>query len=490
MTLKVFNTLTRRKEEFIPLEPPLVRMYNCGPTVYDTFHIGNTRNFMVADVIRRYLTYKGYQVKFVQNITDIDDKIINRANKEGVSTEEIARRYTEYYFKYVDLLGIQRADVNPRATEHIPQMIKFIQALVDKGCAYVVDNDVFFRISSYPHYGELSGKKIDELMEGARVEVDARKENPLDFALWKAAKPGEPSWDSPWGKGRPGWHIECSVMSMTHLAETIDIHSGGVDLVFPHHENERAQSESLTGKQFVRYWLHNGFLNIDSQKMSKSLGNILTIDSILEKYEPAVVRYFLLSAHYRHPLDYTEKTMQEAKSAWRRLQDCFYTSEELLKLLRNSGNNGEDRNVPANAVLEEDIRKLRSAFESAMDDDFNTAEALAVLFNIVSELNVLRERINQNVKNSIEVSQTDISHLAVLKNLLGELMGVLGFQLPEKVSPSLELSAQLIQILIELRHEARKQKMFQFADLIRSRLAELNIILEDHPQGTIWKFKK
>lgn len=490
MTLKVFNTLTRRKEEFIPLEPPLVRMYNCGPTVYDTFHIGNTRNFMVADVIRRYLTYKGYQVKFVQNITDIDDKIINRANKEGVSTEEIARRYTEYYFKYVDLLGIQRADVNPRATEHIPQMIKFIQTLVDKGCAYVVDNDVFFRISSYPHYGELSGKKIDELMEGARVEVDARKENPLDFALWKAAKPGEPSWDSPWGKGRPGWHIECSVMSMTHLAETIDIHSGGVDLVFPHHENERAQSESLTGKQFVRYWLHNGFLNIDSQKMSKSLGNILTIDSILEKYEPAVVRYFLLSAHYRHPLDYTEKTMQEAKSAWRRLQDCFYTSEELLKLLRNSGNNGEDRNVPANAVLEEDIRKLRSAFESAMDDDFNTAEALAVLFNIVSELNVLRERINQNVKNSIEVSQTDISHLAALKNLLGELMGVLGFQLPEKVSPSLELSAQLIQILIELRHEARKQKMFQFADLIRSRLAELNIILEDHPQGTIWKFKK
>lgn len=490
MTLKVFNTLTRRKEEFIPLDPPLVRMYNCGPTVYDTFHIGNTRNFMIADVIRRYLTYKGYKVKFVQNITDIDDKIINRANKEGVSTEEIARRYTEYYFKYIDLLGIQRADGNPRATEHIPQMIKFIQTLVDKGCAYVVDNDVFFRIGSYPHYGELSGKKIDELLEGARVEVDARKENPLDFALWKAAKPGEPSWDSPWGKGRPGWHIECSVMSMTHLAETIDIHSGGVDLVFPHHENERAQSESLTGKQFVRYWLHNGFLNIDSQKMSKSLGNILTIDSILEKYEPAVVRYFLLSAHYRHPLDYTEKTMQEAKSAWRRLQDCIYTSEELLKLLASSRNKGENTNIPANAVLEEDIKKLRSAFESAMDDDFNTAEALAVLFNIVSELNALRERINQNVKNSTEVSQTDISSLSALKDLLGELMGVLGFPLPEKVSPSLELSAQLIQILIELRHEARKQKLFQFADLIRSRLAELNIILEDHPQGTIWKFKK
>lgn len=490
MALVVFNTFTRRKEEFVPLEPPNVRMYNCGPTVYDTFHIGNARNFIVVDVIRRYLMYKGYKVKFVQNITDVDDKIIARAQKEGVSTEEIARRYTEYYFKYINLLGIMPADENPRATEYIPQMIEFVQKLLQKGAAYVVDGDVFFRIKSYPHYGELSGKKIEELKKGARVEVDPRKEDPLDFALWKSAKPGEPYWESPWGNGRPGWHIECSVMSMAHLGETLDIHSGGIDLVFPHHENERAQSESLTNKQFVRYWIHNGFLNIESQKMSKSLGNILTIDSVLEEYEPEVVRYFLISAHYRHPLDYSKKNLQEAKSAWQRLVDSIITTDEVIRLLMRNGAVAESDIVQMNQTLQEKTRGFRSKFEEAMDDDFNTAEALAALFSIIGEINTLRERINQQLKSGGSPEPGNISYLSALNKLLKELTSVLGFRLPEKRMLSTELTDNLIRVLIDVRHRARQEKLFEFADMIRSRLNELGIVLEDHPQGTIWKFKK
>ncbi|MCD6384565.1 cysteine--tRNA ligase [Candidatus Sumerlaeota bacterium] len=486
----LFNTFTRKKEEFIPLEPPYVRMYNCGPTVYDTFHIGNARNFVVVDVIRRYLMYKGYKVKFVQNITDIDDKIIARAQQEGASTEEIARRYTEYYFKYINLLGIMPADENPRATEFIPQMIEFVQKLVQKNSAYVVDGDVFFRIKSYPHYGELSGKKLDDLKKGARVDVDPRKEDPLDFALWKSAKPGEPYWESPWGKGRPGWHIECSVMSMAHLGETLDIHSGGIDLIFPHHENERAQSESLTNKQFVRYWLHNGFLNIESQKMSKSLGNILTIDSILEQYDPEVVRYFLISAHYRHPLDYSQTNLREAKSAWQRLVDSTITTDEIIRLLLKDGSIRESDIAQMNETIEQRLSTFRSQFEQAMDDDFNTAEAIAALFNIVGEINTLRENINQQLKNGHSPEPGKVSYLSALNKLLKELIGVLGFRLPEKPTLSSELTDNLIRILVDIRQKARQQKLFEFADMIRSRLNELGIVLEDHPQGTIWKFKQ
>lgn len=490
MGLKVYNTFTRQKEEFIPLQPPRVFMYNCGPTVYDTFHIGNTRNFIVADIIRRYLKYKKYDVKFVQNITDIDDKIIKRANKEGVPAAEIALRYTDYYFKYLCLLGVLPPDENPRATEHIPQMICFVKNLVDEKHAYVIDGDVFFRITSYPHYGELSGKNIQDLIEGARVEVDKRKENPLDFALWKSAKPGEPSWDSPWGKGRPGWHIECSVMSITHLAETIDIHSGGVDLVFPHHENERAQSEALSGKQFVRYWIHNGFLNINSEKMSKSLGNILTVDQILERFDPQVVRYFLLSAHYRHPLDYTETNMNDARNAWQRIVDTVISTDSVIQLLiQNNIVTPRDMEL-IDASFQNHLDEYRNQFESAMDDDFNTAGALAVYFNIISEMNQLRERLNLTLKNNEPVVPEDAALLNRFNHLLKELVGILGFSLPERGAGMNAMQDALIHLLIDIRQTARKQKNFEIADLIRSGLADMGIILEDQPKGTIWKYNR
>ncbi|MFH0793596.1 MAG: cysteine--tRNA ligase, partial [bacterium] len=307
--LQLYNTFTRKKEEFRPANPPQVLMYNCGPTVYDSFHIGNARNFVVVDVLRRYLQYKGYKVKFVQNLTDIDDKIIRRAQESNCSAEEIATKYTNFYFEKAAALGIRNADVHPKATDHVKPIIAMIRRLIEKEKAYERGGNVYFRVRSFDSYGRLSGRNLDDLKEGARVEVDERKDDPLDFALWKAAKPGEPSWESPWGKGRPGWHIECSVMSMTHLGETIDLHCGGQDLIFPHHENERAQSEAVTGKTFVRHWFHNGFLNVNAEKMSKSLGNFFTIEEVLQHYDALTVRFFLLGAHYRHPLDFSDSNL-------------------------------------------------------------------------------------------------------------------------------------------------------------------------------------
>ncbi len=486
----MYNTFSRQKEEFKPLNPPAVTMYNCGPTVYDTFHIGNTRNFIVADVIRRYLIYKGYKVKFVQNITDIDDKIIKRANEEGVTSDEIARKYTEYFFKYTNELGIKPPDVSPRATEHIPQMIEFIKKLLDSGHAYQINGDIFFRIKSYEKYGQLSGKRIEDLLKGARVEVDERKENPLDFALWKSAKPGEPSWETPWGKGRPGWHIECSVMSMHHLGTTLDIHSGGIDLVFPHHENERAQSEALTGSQFVRYWIHNGFLNIDSRKMSKSLGNFLTIDQVLSRYNPGVVRFFLLSAHYRHPLDYTETNMNEARSAWQRIVDTIVTTDALLKILMQDFEISRSNSTQRSDEIIARIHSFKSEFETAMDDDFNTAEAQATLFKVVGEIHEIREILNVRIKNRETPDRGDIDALEAYRELLLELIETLGFKAPAETGVSSDLQQELIQILIDIRQLARTEKQFKIADTIRSRLAEQGIILEDYPQGTIWKMNR
>ncbi len=485
MTLKIYNTLTRRKEEFVPLNPPTVRMYNCGPTVYDYFHIGNARNFVIIDVIRRYLRFNGYQVQFVQNITDIDDKIINKARAEGCTTEEIAQKYTRIYFEQADRLAIQRADSHPKATDHIPQMLTLISTLLDRDHAYVVDGDVFFRINSYTSYGALSGKNPDDLLEGARVEVDPRKENPLDFALWKASKEDEPSWESPWGAGRPGWHIECSVMAMEHLSKTIDIHSGGADLIFPHHENERAQSESATGEPFVRYWLHNGFLNINKEKMSKSLGNFFTIDQVLERYDPATVRLFLLSAHYRHPLDFSEENLQEAESACQRIIDCLVTIDKLINLWKANAQSEVTRTEPPSDLTARGQRFLE-AFLEVMDDDFNTARAQSVIFDLVADINLQRKELPDVLPASLlDERYVTLAHCV---KVLEELLSILGLQIsgPPSVTHD-DMTERLIALLIEIRSMARERKHWDIADTIRQRLQDMGIYLEDHPQGTIWK---
>ncbi|MBN1901728.1 cysteine--tRNA ligase [Candidatus Sumerlaeota bacterium] len=484
--MKIYNTITRSKEEFKPLNPPNALMYNCGPTVYDYFHIGNARNFVVADTIRRYLEYRGFKVRFVQNITDIDDKIINRAKKEGVAAQEIATRFTRIFFEKCRLLGVRRADLHPKATETIPQMQELIKTLIKKKHAYVIDGDVYFSVRSFPSYGKLSGKNLEELQEGARVEVDARKKDPLDFALWKSAKPGEPSWESPWGPGRPGWHIECSAMVMAFLGESIDIHSGGVDLVFPHHENERAQSEAATGKPFVKYWVHNGYLNINSEKMSKSLGNFFTIDQVLERFDPLTLKFFLLSAHYRHPIDFNDENLKSAENAAKRVLDALETVEKLFTLEHVSISEKE----AAEKVKDQWIM-FRRYFDDAMDDDFNTAKALSILHDIVSAIHELRTGINE----AKEDQDQKISHLAgvkLLRNLLLEMLEILGLD-PAlgKKSGVLEGEAvePLIKILIDIREKARKEKAFSIADEVRNRLLEIGVVLEDHPQGTIWKNK-
>ncbi len=467
MTIRIYNTATRTKEIFEPQNPDLVTMYNCGPTVYDFFHVGNARNFVVVDAIRRHLQHRGYNVKFVQNFTDIDDKIINRANENGEPWNELAERFTEAYFRNADALGVQRADVHPKATEHIPQQIALVESLIEKGMAYEKNGDVYFRVRRFDSYGALSGKNIDDLLEGARVDVGESKEDPLDFALWKSAKPGEPSWDSPWGKGRPGWHLECSAMSMEHLGETIDIHSGGVDLVFPHHENERAQSCGCTGKPFVRYWVHNGFLTIDKQKMSKSLGNFFTIDQVLERYDAASVRFYLLSAHYRHPLDYSDVALEEAKSATHRIKEAIVTAEKVL---------GINPGAPADTEL---TNKLRAAFDESMDDDFNTQRAIGSLFEAVNHLNELRQKAT---KGEVVIAEAE-----ALVNLLHELLDRLGLKgIMFQAADDSALTDGLVDLLINARKKAKEAKQYQLADFIRDELGNLGIRLQDHPAGTIW----
>jgi cysteinyl-tRNA synthetase len=478
MALSIYNTATRQKELFEPGDPSAVTMYNCGPTVYDYFHIGNARNFVVVDTIRRYLEHLGYRVRFVQNFTDIDDKIINRARETGEAWDRLAERFTHEYYRNADSLGIQRATVHPCATEHIPQMVSLVAKLVEKGLAYAVDGDVYFRVRGFESYGALSGKNVDDLQEGARVEVGDRKEDPLDFALWKAAKPGEPSWDSPWGAGRPGWHLECSAMSMQHLAETIDIHSGGSDLVFPHHENERAQSVGATGKPFVRYWLHNGFLTINREKMSKSLGNFFTINEVLSRYPPGAVRFYLLSAHYRHPLDYSDSALEEAKSAVARIREAVVTAGKLFDL-------SDSGVAPVSARLSEEVGSLEGRFIEAMDDDFNTQRAIGVIFEAVASLNEKRQAMARS-RGDLEVATGVVG----LVNLLHRLLGILGideliFQQSE-ASTDMVLSEELVNLLIRTRQLARECKQFKVSDFIRDELATLGIRLQDHPSGTIW----
>lgn len=478
MSLKIYNTATRRKEDFAPQHPPLVTMYNCGPTVYDYFHVGNARNFVVVDVIRRFLEYAGYRVKFVQNFTDIDDKIIRRAAETGEPWNELAERFIEAYFENADALGIRRADVHPRATEHIPHMLALVEKLVAHGLAYVRRGDVYFRVRAFRDYGSLSGRNLDDLKEGARVEVDEDKEDPLDFALWKAAKPGEPSWPSPWGPGRPGWHIECSAMSMEHLGETLDIHSGGADLIFPHHENECAQSCGVSGKPLARYWLHNGFLTINESKMSKSLGNFFTINEVLAKFPAAAVRYFLLSAHYRHPLDYSDAALEEAQAAIGRIREAVLTAEKILRLV--------DAGVaPPTAHGVESVAQFEAAFLEAMNDDFNTQRAAGVIFEAVSALNEKRIALAQNGKDTGLAAE-----VLGLVNLIRRLLSILGleeliFEAGEASEDAL-LCENLLDLLVRTRGRARDLKQFALADFIRDELAQMGIRLQDHPSGTIW----
>ncbi len=451
--MKVYNTLSGKKEEFLPPGSE-VRMYVCGVTPYDICHIGHAMSYIVFDVIRRYLEFRGYRVKYVQNFTDVDDKIIARANQLGTSPKELAEKFIAEYFSDMDALNIKRADVYPRATEEIPDIIEVVKELIAKGHAYESDGDVYFRVRSFPEYGKLSHRSLKEMLAGARVEVGEGKQDPLDFALWKKSKPGEPWWESPWGRGRPGWHIECSVMSLKYLGETLDIHGGGQDLIFPHHENEIAQSECFTGKApFVRFWLHNGLMQLGEEKMSKSTGKLVTVKEVLQKYSPDALRMFVLSSHYRSPLIYAEENLKSAEKAAERLRRALEP--------------GEGKS-PAEIAVED----YRQRFIEAMDDDFNSARALAALFDLAREINRERER------------EADIS---AAQRELRELTSVLGLTLAERPMEDLAPALPFIELLISVRNELRAAKNFQLSDKIRQKLSELGIKLEDTPKGTIWR---
>ena len=464
--MKIYNTMTRKKEEFVPLNQGEVKMYSCGPTVYDYFHIGNARPFIVFDCLRRYFEYKGYNVKFVQNFTDIDDKMINRANKEGITVKDLADRFIAEYFKDAKSLGIREASVHPKATENIDAIIDIIKKLEEKGYAYAVNGNVYFSTKKFREYGKLSGQPMDELEAGARIDISDEKQDVMDFALWKSQKPGEPAWESPWGLGRPGWHIECSAMVNKYLGETIDIHSGGQDLVFPHHENEIAQSEAANDKPFANYWMHNGYINIDNKKMSKSLGNFFTVRDISAKYDYEVIRYFMLSAHYRNPINFSDALMEQAKSAVARVYTCIDNLEFLLA-------NSEERALnETEAELSKKLDELKERFIAAMDDDLNTADAISVIFDITYAANTSLSNESKNAAGIIEKTL----------GLIRELGGVLGIFTKEKKS---SLDAE-VEELIAKREEARKIKDFKTADEIRDKLKSMNIVLKDTPMGVKW----
>ena len=491
--LKLYNTLTGKKEPFEPIVPKTATMYVCGVTVYDYCHIGHARSALVFDVIRRYLEFSGYRVEFVKNFTDVDDKIIKRANERGVSCEAITSEFIEAYYKDMGKLGVKRATIEPKATEHIADIIAITQRLMTKGLAYSVDGDVYFDVATYPNYGLLSKRKLDELQAGARVDVDERKHSPMDFALWKSSKPGEPSWPSPWGPGRPGWHIECSAMSIRHLGETFDIHGGGMDLIFPHHENEIAQSCGATGKEFARYWVHNGFVQINKEKMSKSLGNFFTIREIFDKSEWSeavtgeILRYFLLSTHYHGPLDFSDQALREAKSTLNGFYDLFG------RLAEPGSDGGADKELGTS------IDRCKAAFAASMDDDVNTPMAIA-------SLQTLRSDVNKRLDQGLSTSARQVARSAF--RTLGTVLGLFDLQewefkhrvitagqAGEKLSGSTAMclnSSQLTDADIEKklidRREAKKQRDFKLADAIREELKAAGITIEDKPDGTSrWK---
>lgn len=465
--LRIYNTLTRKKEEFQTLEPGLVKMYVCGVTVYNDAHVGHAMSALVFDIIRRYLEYKGYTVKHVMNFTDVDDKIINRANQLGEDPFHLAERYINDYRQNLSDLNILPATVNPRATQTMPEIIKMISELGEKDFAYAPGNgDVYFRVSKDPDYGKLSGRKLDDNQAGSRIEVEELKQHPMDFAVWKAAKPGEPAWESPWGKGRPGWHIECSAMNLAILGEQIDIHGGGNDLIFPHHENEIAQSEAYTGKQFARYWMHNGMLQLGGEKMSKSLGNIVSIKEFLSKRDADVMRMLVLNGSYRAPLMFNDETLDAAEKGLERIKSA----------LRPATAKAATASPEALSTLEKQTAATREAFVAAMDDDFNTAGALGSLFDLVRAINTARD------------AGAAPEQLKPAQDALRELTGIFGLRLSEKTGS--EGADKFINLLLEVRAEARKQKQWPLSDLIRDRLKELGVTVEDGKEGAAWRWSK
>ena len=476
MGLQIYNSMSRQLEDFVPLNADRVTIYNCGPTVYDYIHMGNARTALVTDIIRRYLTHKGYNVKLAQNLTDIDDKIIARAAELGISEKQLAQQRGDAFLEDSQRLGIQPADVHPKATEHIPEMLTLIKTLIDKGAAYVIDGSVYYRVNAFPEYGKLSHRKPEDLLAGARVEIDERKEDPRDFDLWKAAKPGEPTWDSPWGKGRPGWHIECSAMAMKHLGETLDMHIAGEDLLFPHNENEIAQSELATGKLFARYWVHVAFLKIDGRRMGKSERNFILLRDALDNYPTEVIRHFLISAQYRHPLDYNQESLARSEGALRRLNNCL----EALEVYETAG--AANVEGEAETALRDATLQMKTDFEAAMDADFNTARALGAIFTLIGAVN-----------RFIQKTETDAAAavLAHAREALIETCGVLGIynaQADDVQDDSGELLNHLVTLLLDIRQDARQRKDWETSDKIRDRMKELNIEIQDTRQGATWKF--
>ncbi|MED4754439.1 cysteine--tRNA ligase [Brevibacillus choshinensis] len=468
MSIQLTNTLTRRKEPFVTLEPGKVKMYVCGPTVYNYIHIGNSRPAIVFDTLRRYLKYRGYQVTFVQNITDVDDKLIRVANEEGTTVKEVADRFTDAFNEDLRSLNVLPPDIQPRVMQTIPEIIEFVEGLIEKGFAYESEGDVYFRTGRFEEYGKLSHQPLDDLQAGARVEINEKKEHPLDFALWKSAKPGEVAWSSPWGEGRPGWHIECSAMALKFLGEEIDIHAGGTDLVFPHHENEIAQSECFTGKVFARYWLHNGMLNINNEKMSKSLGNFLLARDLVKQFGGQLIRFFMLLGHYRNPINFSDDLLDQASNGLERIKTAYNNLTYRLGMSRAEEPNGQ---------AEEQARiigELRERFITEMDDDLNTANAITVLFDVVKEANLYMRHDNVGTRE-----------IQAYKDLLVELTGVLGLVLKQEE----ELLDSEIDALIGERTEARKARNFARSDEIRDLLAAKGIVLEDTPQGVRWRRK-
>ncbi len=467
MGIKFYNTLSKKVEEFIPLETGKVKIYMCGPTVYDYFHIGNARSFVMIDIIRRYFIYKGFEVKFVMNLTDIDDKIINKAISEGITAQEVAAKYSKAFFEDIKKLKIKPADVYPKATENIPYIIELIQKLINKGFAYQVNGDVYYDVTKFNEYGKLSGKNLEELISGARVDVNEQKKNPADFALWKEAKSDEPFWESPWGKGRPGWHIECSVMSMKNLGETFDIHAGGNDLIFPHHENEIAQSEAVTGKPFARYWIHFGFLNIDNQKMSKSLGNFFTARLILENHSAEALRLLYAQTIYSAPLNFS--------------LDLLSNTENAVKRIENAIHNVQTAQIIENQEIF-DVTRFYEEFEEVMDDNFNSPEAVAVIFDFIKEVNSFVAKHNALSNSNKE------KILKVFQDLAQDVLGIIDLNKAQKFDN--RLIDDLLKLIIDIRNQLRTERRFELSDKIRDELKKLGIELEDKKGITTYKFNK
>ena len=485
MALRVYNTLSGEKEPFVPLVPGKAGMYVCGVTVYDNCHIGHARAYISFDVIYRYLRYSGYDVTYVRNYTDIDDKIIKRANQEGSDYRTVADRYIQAFDEDMQRLGMEKPTIEPKATDHIGGIIAIIERLIERGHAYASEGDVYFAVGTFPEYLKLSGRNLEEMQAGARVEVGEKKRNPMDFALWKGSKPGEPWWESPWGRGRPGWHIECSAMSMEFLGKTFDIHGGGKDLVFPHHENEIAQSEAANGCMFVRYWLHNGFVNINAEKMSKSLGNFFTIREVLERFDPETLRFFILSAHYRSPIDFSDQNLEEARAGLERIYSCLAAMDAVPEQAAGTG-----AGQPPSAVeLQERVEQFPQRFRDAMDDDFNTAQTLGLLFEIVRAVN----------RYLAETTDPDSALISQARRLFCDAGGVLGLfasspagwleEIRATLAGRADITPEEIEALIAERAEARRAKNFARSDEIRDLLLQKGIQLLDSPQGTTWNVK-